>query len=63
MDRSCPAAAIYYQALRIAASENVAFFKREIVRVLGESRMLDSLHDWLGVLTYLEDALPGRLHG
>jgi AAA+ ATPase superfamily predicted ATPase len=47
---------IYYQASRIAASENIALFKREIVRVLGESRILDSLHDWLGLLSYLEDA-------
>lgn len=47
---------IYYQASRVAVSENIALFKRAVVRVLGESRILDGLNDWLGVLSYLANA-------
>lgn len=52
---------IYYQATRIAGSMSLNLFKAEIVRVTGPDPVLDSLGDWLGVLTYLEGAaLTGR---
>lgn len=47
---------VYYQASKIATSENIALFKREAARVLGESRILDSVSDWLGLLSYLAEA-------
>jgi uncharacterized protein len=54
---------VYYQASKIATSENIALFKREVVRMLGESRILDSLNDWLGLLTYLVEAARNEYRG
>jgi AAA+ ATPase superfamily predicted ATPase len=48
--------AIYYQASKIATSENVTLFKQEVRRVLGDSPLVDGLNDWLGLLSYLADA-------
>jgi hypothetical protein len=47
---------VYYHASRIATSENIALFKQEIRRVLGESPVVDGLGDWLGLLSYLAEA-------
>jgi uncharacterized protein len=55
--------AIYYQASRIASSENVALFRREVAGVLGESPIIDSLHDWLGLLSYLAESARGEHPG
>jgi uncharacterized protein len=49
-------ATIYYQATRIAASESLLLFKREAARVLGGDAVLESLSDWLGVLSWVEQA-------
>jgi|SRR6185437_1155468 len=45
--------AIYFQATIVDDSLNLAAFKTEISRVLGDSPVLDSLSDWQGVLHYL----------
>jgi AAA+ ATPase superfamily predicted ATPase len=54
---------IYYQATKIAESMSLHLFKAEVARVIGEGTLLDSLNDWLGVLTYLEqvarESMPG----
>lgn len=54
---------IYYQATRIAESMSLALFKAEISRVLGADPLLDSLSDWLGVLTFVERAAVERIPG
>lgn len=59
--RSRPA--VYYQATRIAESMSLHLFKAEVERVLGTDRLLDSLNDWLGVLSYLEGIATRQLPG
>ncbi|HYR09591.1 MAG TPA: ATP-binding protein [Longimicrobium sp.] len=54
---------IYYQATKIAGSMSLHLLKAEVSRVIGTDPVLESLSDWLGVLTYLEqvaaEAMPG----
>lgn len=59
--RSRPA--IYYQATKIAESMSLHLFKAEITRVIGEDALLDSLGEWLGVLTFLEQVAAQKLPG
>ncbi len=54
---------IYYQATRIAESMNLGLFKAEAARVIGGDPLLDSLSDWLGVLTFLEQVAAERIPG
>lgn len=53
---------VAYQGTRVTSALNLAAFKDEIARSLGEDGVLDSLGDWFGVLTYLArkaEATPG----
>lgn len=54
---------IYYQATRIAESMSLSLFKAEAARVIGSDPLLDSLSDWLGVLTFVENAAAERIPG
>jgi len=45
--------AIYFQATLVDDALNLAAFKIEISRVLGDDPVLDSISDWLGVLHYV----------
>jgi AAA+ ATPase superfamily predicted ATPase len=54
---------IYYQATKIAESMSLHLFKAEISRVIGEDPLLNSLGEWLGVLTFLEQVAGQRMPG
>jgi AAA+ ATPase superfamily predicted ATPase len=54
---------IYYQATKIAGSMSLLLFKAEISRVIESDPVLESLSDWLGVLTYLEQVAAERMPG
>jgi AAA+ ATPase superfamily predicted ATPase len=54
---------VYYQATRIAESMSLSLFKAEISRIVEGDALLDSLSDWLGVLTFLEQVATDRLPG
>jgi len=54
---------IYYQATKIALSMSLALFRREVERVVGADPLLDSIGDWLGVLTYLDRVAAERIPG
>jgi AAA+ ATPase superfamily predicted ATPase len=54
---------IYYQATRIAESMSLSLFKAEASRVIGGDSLLDSLSDWLGVLTFVEQVAADRIPG
>lgn len=55
--------AIYYQATRIAESMSLLLFKAEASRVIGGDTLMESLGDWLGVLSYLEQVAAERIPG
>lgn len=55
--------AIYYQATRIAESMSLSLFKAEVSRVIGGDPLLESLSDWLGVLTFLGQVAADRIPG
>jgi uncharacterized protein len=54
---------IYYQATRIAGSMSLLLFKAEIARVIGDSALLESLSDWLGVFLFLEQVAETEVRG
>lgn len=54
---------IYYQATKVADSMSLAWFKAEAARVTGPDPILDSLGDWMGVLTFLEQVARSRIPG
>ena len=58
--KDCPH--VLYQATRVTAALNLDALKTEIARSLGSDPLLDSLGDWMGVLTYLArkaEDMPG----
>lgn len=61
LEATRPFPTIYYQATKIAGSMSLHLFKAEIARVVGESRLLESISDWLGVFTYLERLAAEKL--
>lgn len=54
---------VYYQATKIAESVSLNLFKAEARRAIGADPLLDSLGDWLGVLSHLERVASDRIHG
>lgn len=53
---------IIFQATRVTSDLNLQTFKAEIAHSLGSDALLDSLNDWMGVLTYLArkaEDIPG----
>lgn len=44
---------VIYQATRVTAALNLDALKTEVARLLGGDDLLNSLSDWLGVLTYI----------
>jgi len=54
---------VYYQATRVAASMSLALFKNEAARLVGADPILDSVSDWLALLTRLEELAAERLPG
>jgi hypothetical protein len=54
---------IYYQATRIAESMSLQLFKAEISRVVETDPVFESLGDWLGVFTFLEQVATDRMPG
>lgn len=54
---------IFYQATRIAGSMSLHLLKAEISRVIGTDPILESLGEWLGVLTYVENVAAQRMPG
>jgi AAA+ ATPase superfamily predicted ATPase len=54
---------IFYQATRIAGSMSLHLFKAEISRVIETDALFDSLGEWLGVLTYLEQIAAQKMPG
>lgn len=55
--------AVYYQATKVADSMSLGLFKREAEHLVGTDPVLDSVSDWLGVFTFLEDVARSRLPG
>lgn len=54
---------IYYQATRIAGSMSLQLFKAEASRLVGSDPLLESLNDWLAVLTCMEQTAAGSMPG
>jgi uncharacterized protein len=52
---------IFYQATRIAGSMSLHLFKAEVARAVGADPVLESLGDWLGVLSFLEELAAGGM--
>jgi uncharacterized protein len=51
---------IYYQATKLTDSDNQMLFKQAIAAELGSDPLLDSLNDWAGIWSYLQQVAAQR---